>query len=124
MCANSSCGHLDTVRKWEWGSLHAHWNQATDKTSYLNDRGHISGPTEEAVAAAGLRNSFTGCEMTPADGGRGWEWGILRDAMHQSEIEMLSLKLLVRKICHLQPDKKNVTKQAGNREKKNLRSYL
>lgn len=39
---------------------------------------------------------------------------ISRDAMCWSEIEMLSFKLVVRKICQLQSDK-NATKQTSNR---------
>lgn len=64
-----------------------------------------------AATAASLRDCFTGCEMTLTEHG-----AISRDAMCWSEIEMLSLKLLVRKICQLQPDK-NVTIQAGGGNK-------
>lgn len=88
----------------------------SDKVTHLSDHGQIGIPREWAVTTAGLRNCFTGCSVTtttqpptPQTGG-----SISRDAMCWSEIEMLSLKLVVRKICQLQSDK-NATKQAGNK---------
>lgn len=72
------------------------------------------------MTAAGQRDGFISWELTPDR----TEGAVSRDAMRPFETETLSLKLLVRKICHLQPDK-NVAKQPGHREReKYLRSYL
>lgn len=75
----------------------------------LNDHGH--------------RDSYrVRCDCCPPPQRRTGE-SISRDAMCRSEIEMLSLKLVVREICRLQNDK-NATKQATEGEKKSEELFL